>query len=665
MALTPVQGLKQMGGAVDGGHTPSPEDDLLLPYISRMLMEEEATADELSHQYPDGHPVLLRALQPYAQILSGASAAAAAGSGLDDDVWPCNDSAEHNTTLQLVAAAPCYSPDVDTLAAAVPSSGEHGCDDIILDSAFFLDGTARDAAAAEPNGCSLPPAERRCMHEASMAFLEGMEVANTFLPGGSETPRGGRGRKTRSDGDDDNDDEAENRSRKQVAAQPLPESEEETAAREMLYKLILSDDDDDDDHPCTDADVPALRVTNTETENPPRRRRRRRGAGAARPSVDLHAMLVRCAEAVAGGDRGRAADLLQQIRRHSSPTGDATQRLAHCFAMGLEARLAGAGSELYGSIRPEGASAAAVLKAYQLYTEACCFLPVQFLFSNAAICSAAAGSDKLHVVHYGLCYGFQWPDLLRMLAHREGGPPAVRLTGIDAPQAGFRPSRLAEETGRRLADIARRLGVPFTFRSIAARPEDVRAADLGLDAGEVLAVNSLFHFRKLMDESVIVERSNPRDRVLGAIRGMRPKVFVHVVNNASYGGAFFLTRFREALHNFAALFDMMEAVAARDDGRRLVVEREVFARRAVNAIACEGTDRVERAQSYRQWQARSERAGLRQLPLDAGLVEVIRRRMKKAHRFFVVNEDRGWLLQGWKGRVLYALSTWTVDDDTK
>ena len=56
--------------------------------------------------------------------------------------------------------------------------------------------------------------------------------------------------------------------------------------------------------------------------------------------ADLETLLIRCAEAVAASDRSRAGDLLERIKRHSLPTGDATQRLAHYFAEGLEARLA-------------------------------------------------------------------------------------------------------------------------------------------------------------------------------------------------------------------------------------------------------------------------------------------------------------------------------------
>jgi hypothetical protein len=45
---------------------PASSDDLVLPFISRMLMEEDI--DDKFYQFPD-HPALLNAQQPYAQIL--------------------------------------------------------------------------------------------------------------------------------------------------------------------------------------------------------------------------------------------------------------------------------------------------------------------------------------------------------------------------------------------------------------------------------------------------------------------------------------------------------------------------------------------------------------------------------------------------------------------
>ncbi|XP_066334350.1 scarecrow-like protein 34 [Miscanthus floridulus] len=151
--------------------------------------------------------------------------------------------------------------------------------------------------------------------------------------------------------------------------------------------------------------------------------------------------------------------------------------------------------------------------------------------------------------------------------------------------------------------------------------------------------------------------------VLKNITKMRPKVFIHVIVNGSYRGAFFVSRFREALNNFAAVFDAMDTIMLQENQNRLLAE-QWLATCAMNIVACEGMDRVSRPHNYKQWQVRSERAGLRQLPLDPDMVQMCKDKVKKEYRkYIVINEDHEWLLTGWKGRVLAAFSTWTADDD--
>ncbi|KAM3292969.1 hypothetical protein ACQJBY_036528 [Aegilops geniculata] len=506
----------------------------------------------------------------------------------------------------------------------------------IQNPAFFLNGKG----TAEPNN-SMDVI-------SSMAFFRGMEEANRFLPRcsgaveGSYMPHGGGG----------NGAEA-GRSSKQMAVQVHPESKEES---EMLDQFMLNSYD-----MCTTE----ARERGDEAEQHCISTKAPRGRRGARLVVvdDLETLLIRCAEAVATNDQRSACELLWRVKRHSSPTGDATQRLAYYFAEGLEARLAGRGSQIYRSLMVKRTPVVEVLKAYKLFMSACCFMKVCFLFSNKTIYNAVMGRHKLHIVHYGVNDGFQWPDLLRCLAEREGGPPKVRVTSITSLWPGFRPAEQTHDTGQRLRRCAKQFGVPFEFHVIAVKAEDVRVEDLNINPDEVLVVNSLIHFRSLMDESVVIDRLNPRDMVLNTIRKMKPAVFVHAIVNASYNTTFFVTRFRQVLHNFAAHFDVMEATVPRDNDERLLVERDIIARCAMNIIACEGTDRVERPQNYREWQARNQRAGLRQLALDPDIVQFLKDIVKKQyHKNFVINEDHQWLLQGWKGRVLYAISTWVSDD---
>uniref|UniRef100_A0A0A9E778 Uncharacterized protein n=1 Tax=Arundo donax TaxID=35708 RepID=A0A0A9E778_ARUDO len=516
------------------------------------------------------------------------------------------------------------------------------------------------------------PADNRDMFTS--AFLKGMEEASKFLPANSaldteahsrdhKLERGlavkeevvdgvFRSRKNRHGGDDLEAGERR-------ASKLMTPGTEEAAAREMFDEMMLHEQG-----VCMKG-VQHLSISaDSERVSGKKERRGWRAGDSSYDMVDLHTLLLRCAQAVATDDRRGAHTLLVQIKRHSSPRGDATQRLAHCFAEGLEARLAGTGSQLYQSLMLRRTSVVDFLKGYKLFMAACCCKKVAFTFSNKTICDAVAGRRRLHIVDYGLNYGFQWPGLLRGLATREGGPPVVRITGIDLPQPGFRPAYQIKETGLRLSKCAREIGVPFKFRGIAAKRESIRPEDLDIDPAEALVVSSLCHFGHLTDESVAIGRLSPRDQVLSNIRRMRPEVFIHGVMNGAYGTTYFPARFREVLFYFSAQFDLLDATVPRDSEEWLLVKRDIFGPAALNVIACEGADRVERPETYKQWQARNHRAGLRQLPLNPEVVKVVLDKVKdNYHKDFVVDKDQRWLLHRWKGRVLYALSTWVAADD--
>lgn len=376
-----------------------------------------------------------------------------------------------------------------------------------------------------------------------------------------------------------------------------------------------------------------------------------------REVVDLQTLLIHCAQAVAADDHRNANEMLKQIRQHSSPEGDANERLAHYFANGLQARLAGTGSQIYHSLTSKRFSVTDILKAYQLYTTTCPFRKLSHFFSTQTILDVAEKATKLHIIDFGIYYGLQWPSFLQRLSCRSR-PPKVRITGIDTPVAGFRPAELIDETGRRLADYARSFNIPFEYQSIAsAKWQTIRAEDLHLQSDEVLVVNCLYRFKSLMDETVVVD--NPRDMVLNNIRRMNPDVFIHGIVNGTYSVPFFVTRFREALFHYSSVYDMIETNVVQKHESRQLIENLLFGREALNIIACEGTERSERPETYKQWSVRNLRAGFMQLPLNRDIMKKAKDKVKACyHKDFVVDEDSRWMLQGWKGRIIYALSTW-------
>ncbi|KAF8397468.1 hypothetical protein HHK36_016385 [Tetracentron sinense] len=379
--------------------------------------------------------------------------------------------------------------------------------------------------------------------------------------------------------------------------------------------------------------------------------------GGKRDVVDLRTLLIHCAQAISADDRRNANELLKQIRQNSSPFGDGSQRLAHCFADALEARLSGTGTQIYAALSTKRKSAADLLKAYQLYLAACPFKKLSNFFSNQTIMNVAENATRLHIIDFGILYGFQWPSLIQRLAARPGGPPKLRITGIEFPQPGFRPAERVEETGHRLANYAETFNVPFEYNAIAQKWETIQIEDLKIDKNEVVVVNCLYRLRNLLDETVVAD--SPRDAVLNLIRKMNPDVFIHGIVNGTYNAPFFVTRFREALFHFSAMLDMFENNIPREHPERLLLEKELFGREVLNAIACEGTERVERPETYKQWKVRNLRAGLRQLPLNPEIMKKAGDWVKsRCHKDFVIDQDSQWMIQGWKGRILYALSSW-------
>ncbi|KAG9142447.1 hypothetical protein Leryth_018218, partial [Lithospermum erythrorhizon] len=81
--------------------------------------------------------------------------------------------------------------------------------------------------------------------------------------------------------------------------------------------------------------------------------------------------------------------------------------------------------------------------------------------------------------------------------------------------------------------------------------------------------------------------------------------------------------------------------------------------KAINVIACEGGQRTERPETYKQWQVRNMRAGFTPLPLAEEIKKTAIQHVKTSYpKDFLINEDGHWLVQGWRGRTLFALSTW-------
>ncbi|KAE8727995.1 TRF-like 2, putative isoform 1 [Hibiscus syriacus] len=149
----------------------------------------------------------------------------------------------------------------------------------------------------------------------------------------------------------------------------------------------------------------------------------------------------------ANGSSGAKARGKKMIRKTFFGCCDGSQRLAQYFVDALEARLAGTGTQIYTSLVLKEHQPLICLKAYQVYFSICPFVKVAIIFANNNILKVAEKATTLHIIDFGIFYGFQWPALIHRLANRPGGPPKLRITGIEFPQRGFRPAEQSRRQG--------------------------------------------------------------------------------------------------------------------------------------------------------------------------------------------------------------------------
>jgi hypothetical protein len=393
----------------------------------------------------------------------------------------------------------------------------------------------------------------------------------------------------------------------------------------------------------------------------PSRKTTRGKARKKKEVVDLRTLLIHCAEAVSVNNRILATDTLKSIRQYSSPSGDDSQRLAFYLADCLEIRLSGNGSQVNQKFITAPRNAADILKLFHLCFTICPYLRSSYYFSNKTILDVSKGKPQVHIIDFGICFGFQWPSLLKQFANREGGPPKLRITGIEVPLPGFRPDEMNKNTWLRLVEYANMFKVPLEYQQISSKWEAISIKDLNIEEDEVLIVNCIHRMKNLGDETISI--NSARSRVLNTIRMMKPKVFIHGVVNGSYSTPFFLSRFKEVMYHYTALFDIFDKTTQRDNETRMIIERDIYKYGILNVIACEGSERTERPESYKKWKVRNLRARFEQLPLNPAIVKGIQSMVRHIyHKDYCVDEEDRYLVFGWKGRILYAISTWKPNE---
>ncbi|XP_004507608.1 scarecrow-like protein 13 [Cicer arietinum] len=375
------------------------------------------------------------------------------------------------------------------------------------------------------------------------------------------------------------------------------------------------------------------------------------------PRLDLKEVLLLCAQAVSDGDISTARGWMDNVLvKMVSVGGDPIQRLGAYLLEGLRARLESSGSLIYKALKCEQPTSKELMSYMHVLYQICPYFKFAYLSANAVIAEAMANESRIHIIDFQIAQGTQWHLLIQALANRPGGPPFIRITGVDDSQSFHARGGGLQIVGERLSEFARSCGVPFEFNYAAMSGCEVQQQNLSVRPGEALAVNFPYILHHMPDESVSIE--NHRDRLLRLVKSLSPKVVTLVEQESNTNTSPFFHRFVETMDYYTAMFESIDVASLKDDKKRISAEQNCVARDIVNMIACEGVERVERHEVFGKWRMRFSMAGFRQCALSSSVMDSAQNLLKDFNQNYRLEHKDGALCLGWMKRAMATFSAW-------
>ncbi|CAB4304512.1 unnamed protein product [Prunus armeniaca] len=361
----------------------------------------------------------------------------------------------------------------------------------------------------------------------------------------------------------------------------------------------------------------------------------------------LLGLLLQCAECVAMDSLDEASDLLPEIAELSSPFGSSPERVGAYFAHALQTRVISSCLGTYSPLTTKTltlAQSQRIFNALQSYNSISPLVKFSHFTSNQAIFQALDGEDHVHVIDLDIMQGLQWPGLFHILASRSKKIRSMRITGFGSS------SELLESTGRRLADFASSLGLPFEFRPLEGKIGSItELSQLGVRPDEATVVHWMHHCLYDVTGSDLATL-----RLLGSLR---PKLITIAEQDLSHSGSF-LGRFVEALHYYSALFDALGDGLGADSLERHMVEQQLFGCEIRNILAVGGPKRTGEVKVER-WGDELKRVGFRPVSLGGNPAAQASLLLGMfPWKGYTLVEENGCLKLGWKDLSLLTASAW-------
>ncbi|CAI9289307.1 unnamed protein product [Lactuca saligna] len=279
-------------------------------------------------------------------------------------------------------------------------------------------------------------------------------------------------------------------------------------------------------------------------------------------------------------------------------------------------------------------------------SQVCQFSSIHTIFENLN------KATKIHVIDLESCRaGIQYLVLMQAIAScSEWHIDHIKITAVATSS-----DPKIKDTCKRLADFAKSMNIPFSFKIIMIGDVlDFNVDMIERNEGEKVAVYAPFFL------STLIAKPKSLEYLMRVIRKIKPCITVITEVEANHTSSAFVDRFTEALFFYGALFDSMSDCLADDDLNRKVMESVCYGKAIRNIVAADGDERTIRHICVDVWRKFFQRFGMLEIELtDETLNEtnLVIGNFKCGNSCSVL-VDGGCFLVEWKGVPIFSVSAW-------